>query len=106
MSLKPLNEANFDAEALQSGRPVFVDFWAQWCGPCRLYLPVVEEVAAEFEGRVDFFKVNVDEAASLPARYGVASIPTSILFKDGKPAAVHSGSMSKKALADFINGNI
>ncbi|MDR1477139.1 MAG: thioredoxin [Rickettsiales bacterium] len=106
MALKPLNEENFDSNVLESGRPALVDFWAGWCGPCRLYLPTVEEVALEFEGRVDFFKVNVDEATALPARYGITGIPTTIIFKDGKIAASHSGSMSKKALVEFINGHI
>jgi thioredoxin 1 len=106
MALIALNEEDFDAKVLGSARPALVDFWAQWCGPCRLYLPTVDEVSGELGGRIDFFKVNVDEATSLPARYGITGIPTTMLFKDGKVAASHSGSMSKKALVDFINENL
>lgn len=79
-----LNEKNFDEEVLQSDIPVMVDFWAAWCGPCRMLAPVVEQLAEDFEGRVKVAKLNVDEAQSVAAKYRVASIPTIIFFKNGE----------------------
>ncbi len=80
-----IEEGNFDLEVLQSKIPVLVDFWAQWCGPCRMVAPVVEELAEEYEGRISFGKVDVDQNPKIAGQFGVMSIPTLILFKDGKP---------------------
>ena len=80
-----IEEANFDLEVLQSRIPVLVDFWAQWCGPCRMVAPVVEELAEEYEGRISFGKVDVDQNPKIASQFGIMSIPTLILFKDGKP---------------------
>ena len=80
-----IEDSNFNEVVLQSEVPVLVDFWAPWCGPCRMVAPVVEELADEYEGRIDFGKVNVDENAKIASQYGIMSIPTLILFKDGKP---------------------
>lgn len=91
MSMITLNEENFEAEALQSAGPVLVDFWAQWCAPCRMLSPLVEEIAGEMAGKVKFGKLNVDEAPAIAARYGVQSIPTLLLFKEGKVAATSIG---------------
>ncbi len=81
-----LNEANFEAEALRSEQPVLVDFFATWCPPCRKLAPIVEEIAEDYAGRVKVAKLNIDEARSVAIKYGVSSIPTLILFKNGEPA--------------------
>ena len=82
-----VEDSSFDKLVLQSNIPVLVDFWAPWCGPCRMVGPVVDELAEEYEGRVSFYKVNVDSSPKVTSRYGIMSIPTLILFKDGKPVS-------------------
>ncbi|MCL1805341.1 MAG: thioredoxin [Clostridiales bacterium] len=91
MSIVTLTTENFEAEALQAKEPVLVDFWAEWCAPCRMLSPLVEEIAGEMAGKVKFGKLNVDEAPALAALYGVQSIPTLLLFKEGKVAATSIG---------------
>ena len=89
---------NFETEVLASEQPVIVDFWADWCGPCHLVAPVLDQIAAERAGELRLVKVNVDEQPELAARYGVQSIPTILLFRDGRPAAAAVGAQPKKAL--------
>lgn len=94
---------NFEKEVLQAKTPVLVDFWAAWCGPCRMLSPTVEELSKEYEGRVKFAKVNVDEERELSARFGIMSIPTLILFKNGKPADSSIGARPKAALKAWLD---
>jgi len=102
MAVLTLTKENFDTEALQSDIPVLVDFWADWCGPCRMFSPIVDEFAEENAGAVKVGKVNVDEQPDLASRYGVMSIPTAILFKDGEAASTLVGVQSKSALEELI----
>jgi len=98
-----VNEANFKKTVLESASPVLVDFWAEWCGPCRAVGPVVEELSKEFEGKVVFAKVNVDENATLASQYGIMSIPTLIIFKKGKPADQVIGFRPKAELKKLLD---
>ena len=96
-----LTSANFEAEVLKSDKPVLVDFWAPWCGPCRMLSPILEQIAEEKAGVLKVGKVNVDEASDLAAKYGISSIPALFLFKDGKVAAQAVGFMQKADLERF-----
>lgn len=94
---------NFTAEALQSPLPVVVDFWAVWCGPCKMLTPVIEEIAGELAGTIVVGKLNVDDSPKTAARYGVSSIPTLLFIKNGQVAGQHTGLLGKKALLNKIN---
>lgn len=102
MAVLTLTKESFETEALKSDIPVLVDFWADWCGPCRMFSPIVDEFAEENEGKVKVGKVNVDEQPELAGQYGVMSIPTAILFKGGEIAATLVGLQSKSALEELI----
>ncbi len=91
-------ETTFEQEVLASERPVIVDFWAEWCGPCHVVAPILDRIAEERAGELRLVKVNIDEEPGLASRYGVMSIPTIVLFKDGKPAAATLGAQPKQAL--------
>lgn len=97
-----LTEQNFDQEVLQSDIPVLVDFWAPWCGPCRMIAPTIEQLAEEMAGQAKVCKLNVDEATGLAARYSVTSIPTLIIFKDGQIVDRYVGAQSKERLRDAL----
>ena len=95
-------DASFEQEVLKSDTPVLVDFWAEWCGPCRFIAPALEEIATEMDGKVKIAKLNVDENPQIMMRYGVRSIPTLIMFKNGEPTAMQVGAMPKNRLSDWI----
>ena len=98
-SIVELNEANFEAEALKSNQPVLVDFWAEWCGPCKMLAPVLDEIAMEHAGHIKVTKVNVDKNPELAARFGVQSIPTLLYFAGGELRDKSVGAQGKKAIA-------
>jgi thioredoxin 1 len=97
---------NFDSEVLKSDQPVLVDFWAEWCGPCRMVAPVLEQIAEEMQGKIRIAKLNVDEHQQLAYTYGVSSIPTFILFKSGQVADRALGAMPKSGFQSFIQRNL
>ena len=101
-----LSDDSFEADVISSSAPVLVDFWAEWCGPCKMIAPILEEVANEYDGKVTIAKLNIDQNADTPPKFGIRGIPTLLLFKDGKVAATKVGALSKAQLTQFLDENI
>ena len=101
-----LTDDKFEADVINAENPVLVDFWAEWCGPCKMIAPILEEVASEFEGKLTVGKLNVDENNETPPKYGIRGIPTLLLFKGGNVAATKVGALSKAQLTEFLNENL
>ena len=101
---KSVTDASFQDDVLASGKPVLVDFWAEWCGPCRMIAPALEEMSVELRDRVTIVKLNIDDNPDAPARYGVRGIPTMMLFKDGEVAATKVGAAPKTQLQNWLEG--
>ena len=101
-----VTDDSFEQEVLQSSNPVLVDYWADWCGPCKMIAPVLDEIADEYEGKVRIAKLNIDENPDTPPRYGIRGIPTLMLFKQGEVEATKVGAVSKSQLTAFIDSNL
>jgi thioredoxin len=101
-----VTDGNFDAEVLQSPTPVLVDYWAEWCGPCKMIAPILDDVAKEYSGKLKVAKLNIDENQETPAKYGIRGIPTLMLFKGGNIEATKVGALSKSQLTAFIDSNL
>jgi len=104
--LHTVTDENFENEVLNSEMPVLVDFWAEWCRPCKMLLPIVEEVANEYSSKIKVVKLNIEENAQTPVKYSIVGIPTLLVFKGGKLVGRKSGMMSKTQLSDFINSSL
>ncbi len=101
--VKHITDATFEDEVLHSTQPILVDYWAEWCGPCKMIAPILDEVSVSYEGKLQVAKMNVDENREIPAKFGIRGIPTLMLFKGGKLAATKVGALSKAQLVAFID---
>ncbi len=101
-----LSDDNFEDEVLKSGKPVLVDYWAEWCGPCKMITPILEDIAEEYSDRLKVAKLNIDDNPDTPPKYGIRGIPTLMLFKDGQVEATKVGALSKSQLTAFLDQNI
>jgi thioredoxin 1 len=106
MAVAKVSDSSFDADVLKSADPVLVDFWAEWCGPCRVIAPMLEEVATELQGKLKIVKLNVDENPQTASKYGIMSIPTLMIFKNGQMASRHQGAVPKPKIVQWIQGAI
>lgn len=101
-----VSDDSFEAEVLQAQQPVLVDYWAEWCGPCKMIAPILDEVAKEYAGKLKVVKVNIDDNQQTPAKFGIRGIPTLMIFKNGNVEATKVGAMSKSQLTTFVDGNL
>ena len=100
------SDAAFDSDVLKADKPVLVDYWAEWCGPCKMIAPILDEVSKDYDGRLKIAKMNVDENRDVPAKFGIRGIPTLMLFKNGNVEATRVGALSKSQLTAFLDSNI
>ena len=101
-----VTDDSFESDVIKSDQPVLIDYWAEWCGPCKMIAPVLDEIASEYAGRLKVAKLNIDDNPNTPPRYGIRGIPTLMLFKDGEVEATKVGAVSKSQLVSFIDSNI
>jgi thioredoxin 1 len=101
--IKHVTDASFETDVLQAAQPILVDYWAEWCGPCKMIAPILDDIAASYEGKLQIAKMNVDENRDIPAKFGIRGIPTLMVFKGGQLAATKVGAMSKAQLTAFID---
>ena len=101
--IKHISDDSFEKEVLQSSEPVLVDYWAEWCGPCKMIAPILDEIAGTYEGKLQVTKMNVDDNREIPGKFGIRGIPTLMLFKNGQLAATKVGALSKSQLTEFID---
>jgi thioredoxin 1 len=106
MSSTAVTDKNFEDEVLQSDKPVVVDFWAEWCGPCKQLSPIVDELAGEMKDRIKIVKINIEDAPETPSKYGVRGVPTLMLFKNGQVVGTRVGGMPKSQLQEWIEGQV
>jgi thioredoxin 1 len=104
--IKHISDASFDGDVVKADKPVLVDYWAEWCGPCKMIAPILDEVAKTYDGRLQIAKMNVDENREVPAKFGIRGIPTLMIFKNGQLAATKVGALSKAQLTAFIDQNL
>ena len=101
-----LSDDTFQKEVIESGIPVLVDYWAEWCGPCKMIAPILDDLVSEYDGKLKIAKLNIDENPQTPAKFGIRGIPTLMIFKDGNPEATKVGALSKSQLTAFIDSTI
>jgi thioredoxin 1 len=104
--IKHVSDNSFDNDVLKSNGLILVDYWAEWCGPCKMIAPILDDLSTEYQGKLQIAKMNVDENAEVPAKYGIRGIPTLMLFKDGAVIATKVGALSKSQLAAFIDSHL
>ena len=104
--IKHVSDSSFEADVLKADKPVLVDYWAEWCGPCKMIAPILDEVSRTYDGKLRIAKMNVDENRDVPAKYGIRGIPTLMLFKNGELAATKVGALSKAQLTAFIDSHL
>ena len=104
--IKHISDASFESDVLKSDKPVLVDYWAEWCGPCKMIAPILDEVSKDYDGRLKVTKMNVDENRDVPAKFGIRGIPTLMLFKDGKLAETKVGALPKAQLTAFLDRHL
>jgi thioredoxin 1 len=105
-TIKYISDASFDSDVAQSATPVLVDYWAEWCGPCKMIAPILDEVSKDYAGKLQVAKMNVDENRDIPAKFGIRGIPTLMLFKNGAVVATKVGALSKSQLTAFLDSHL